>query len=181
MPQTLAGRWRLGFLALALYCAGGVAFALILQFMDLAPPCPLCIFQRIGVIACGALAFLAVFILPRPKGLVMPSLITQAALAGAAVSLRHIQIQSGIGSGEIQDTCGPGLNYMLQVYSAPKVIASVLTGHGDCTEIDWQFMGITLPMIAFAGFVIIAVAAWLIRAWAIKGRQVTSAQRVVLD
>jgi hypothetical protein len=37
----------------------------------------------------------------------------------------------------------------------PDVIASVLSGHGDCTVIDWQLGFLTLPMLALAGFMLI--------------------------
>jgi len=49
--------------------------------------------------------------------------------------------------------------------SVPNVIAAVLTGHGDCTVIDWQMFGITLPMLALAGFVMMIVWAWLVPCW----------------
>lgn len=167
MIKTYRNRWRAGFLALAFFCAGSVAFALILQFQDLAPPCPLCIFQRIGVMACCLLAFLGVLRPPqRGQGFVWPTLITISAVIGAGVSMRHIHIQTAAASGHGADTCGPGLNYMLQRDSVPNVIASVLTGHGDCTVIDWQFMGITLPMLALAGFFVMAAWPWAVRAWA---------------
>ena len=166
MFRTAKQRWRYGFLALALFCWGSVAFALILQFQDLAPPCPLCIFQRIGVMACGTLAALAACLPPRGAGWAWPALLTLAGGAGAGVSVRHIQIQSAAANGGGFDTCGPGLNYMLQMDSVPNVIASVLTGHGDCTVIDWQMFGVTLPMLALAGFVMMIGWAWLVRAWA---------------
>ena len=169
MFQTARARWRAGFLALALFCGGSVVFALILQFQDLAPPCPLCIFQRLGVMACGLIGFIAVFCPPRaPHTWLWPSLTCLAALAGAGVSLRHIQIQSAAAAGGGSDTCGPGLNYMLQMDSVPNVIASVLTGHGDCTQIDWQIFGITLPMLALAGFVMMALWAWGVRSWSAR-------------
>lgn len=166
--MTRHRRWRLGFLLLAAFCLGSVAFALILQFQDLAPPCPLCIFQRLGVIACGLLALLAAFWPPRGRAIVWPALLSLAALIGAGVSIRHIQIQTAAASGAGSDSCGPGLNYMLQMDSVPNVIAAVLTGHGDCTVIDWQFMGITLPMLALAGFVLMAAWAWGVRTWAMR-------------
>ncbi len=168
MFGTARQRWFYGFLGLGLFCFGSVAFALILQFQDLAPPCPLCIFQRLGVMACGLLAFLAVWFPPRGRGWFWPVLISVAALIGAGVSVRHIQIQQAAATGLGSDTCGAGLDYMLQMDSLPNVIASVLTGHGDCTVIDWQIFGITLPMLALAGFVMMFAWGWGVRAWALK-------------
>lgn len=166
--NTRRGRWRLGFLALALFCSAGVSFALVLQFQDLAPPCPLCIFQRLGVMACGLLALLAAIQPPRQHALLWPGLLSLAAMIGAGVSLRHISIQSAAAAGELTASCGASLDYMLKMDSVPNVIASVLTGHGDCTVIEWQFMGITLPMLALAGFVLIAAWCWFVRHWAMQ-------------
>jgi len=90
MFRTAKQRWRYGFLALALFCWGSVAFALILQFQDIAPPCPLCIFQRIGVMACGAMAALAACFPPRGAGWAWPALLTLAGGAGALRALAQI-------------------------------------------------------------------------------------------
>ena len=77
----------LGFLA----CAGLLAFALYVQGVLRIEPCPLCIFQRIGIAACG-LAFLAAWIHnPACWGArVYAALIVLAALATIAVAARHI-------------------------------------------------------------------------------------------
>lgn len=167
MVSQFRNRWRIGFIGMVVFCFGSIVFALILQFKGLAPPCPLCIFQRLGVMACGVLAVLSVLYPLRGRfGLLWPILISCAALAGSGVSIRHIHIQREAVLGIGADTCGPGLNYLLQRDSVPNVISSVLTGHGDCTVIDWQFMGVTLPMLALAGFVLMAIWPWGVRVWA---------------
>lgn len=164
--NTRQGRWRLGFLSLALFCFASVGFALVLQFQDLAPPCPLCIFQRLGVMACGLIALLATIWPPQRHALWWPVLLSAGAVIGAGVSIRHISIQSAAAAGDLSASCGASLDYMLQMDSVPNVIASVLTGHGDCTVIEWQFMGITLPMLALAGFVLMAAWALGVHRWA---------------
>lgn len=170
MLETQSGRWRIGFLMLAVFCGGSVAFAITLQFRELAPPCPLCIFQRLGVIACGLLAALAMFSPPSGSRRLWPSLISIAAMVGAGVSIRHMVLQQTAADSLSLGSCGPDLGYMLEMHSVPDVIVSVLSGHGDCTVIDWQFMGITLPMLALAGFIAMIAGAWLVRAWSLRGR-----------
>lgn len=145
------------YVGIALFCAASVAFALYMQNYEFVIPCPLCIFQRIGIMACGGLALLAAAIpLPRVPW-VWPSLISVAALCGAGVSIRHIQIQQSLAS-EHPQSCGAGLDYMLQNDTFPHVVASVLAGHGDCTVIDWQLGPLTLPMLALSGFAVILMA-----------------------
>lgn len=168
--RTQTGRWRTGFLLLSLFCFGSIAFALVLQFGEMAPPCPLCIFQRLGVLACAILAALALIRPTRGRALLWPALISLAAAIGAGISVRHIVIQREAANSFSLGSCGPDLGYMLEMHSVPDVIVSVLSGHGDCTVIDWQFMGITLPMLALAGFVGIAAWAWGVRTWSLHGR-----------
>jgi protein dithiol:quinone oxidoreductase len=170
MCETSAKRWRAGFAALALWCAAGVAFALILQFRNLAPPCPLCIFQRLAVIACGVLALLALCFPPRGRSRAWPATITLVASIGAGISIRHIQIQQQAADGTRFGDCGPDLGYMLETDSVPGVIASALSGHADCSVIDWQILGVTLPMLALAGFLMMIAGVWALRSWALRGR-----------
>ena len=152
-----SGRWS--YLLVAVFCFGSVLLALYLQHYEFVLPCPLCIFQRIGFIVCGGLALLAAlfpwrnFVCP-----IWPLSIGVAAIAGAGVSIRHIQIQQSLASDSPQ-SCGAGLDMMWQTQSAPDLIVSVLAGHGDCTVIDWQLGFLTLPMLALAGFLFILAIA----------------------
>ncbi len=146
--------WRLGYVTIVLFCLASVSFALYMQHYEFVIPCPLCIFQRVGLMACGLLALIAGLFPLRNKFWVWPTVIAFAAACGAAVSIRHIQIQQSLATSQPQ-TCGAGLDFMLQTQSFHKVVTSVLAGHGDCTIIDWQFGFLTLPMMALAGFVLI--------------------------
>jgi len=154
---------RLIYAGIALFCASSVAFALYMQHYEFVLPCPLCIFQRIGVMACGVLALLAAAFPWSRRPLFWPSVIGLAALLGAGVSIRHIQIQQSLLTEQPQ-SCGAGLDFMLQNQHWSSVIASVLAGHGDCTIIDWQLGFLTLPMLALAGFagilMLLFLAAW---------------------
>ena len=143
---------QLSYGGLGFFCICGIGFALYMQHYELASPCPLCIFQRIALMACGALSLLAAWLPSRRLTWLWPSLIVLAALSGAAISIRHIQIQESLASAQAL-SCGAGLEFLVQTRSLPDVIASVLSGHGDCTVIDWQLGFLTLPMVALASFV----------------------------
>ena len=160
-------RWRLGHLAISLFCASTIGFALYLQNTEFLSPCPLCILQRIGFIVTGCLALLAaLFPLPRINWL-WPLLITLSAGAGAGVSLRHIQIQYLLDPNQLA-SCGPGLEYLLQTQPWMQVFRDVLTGHGECAVIDWTLFGLSLPVLALGGFVFLIAATWLVRRWELK-------------
>ena len=65
------------------------------------------------------------------------------AIGGAIVAGRHVWLQH-LPPDEIPD-CGPGLDYMLDVFPMQDVIGLVLHGSGECAELSWQFLGLSMP------------------------------------
>jgi disulfide bond formation protein DsbB len=136
----------LGFAA----CAGLLAYAYYAQFVLHLEPCPLCIFQRIGVLAIGLVFLIAAAQDPVGWGRrVYAALLAVTAAATIGVSLRHLYIQS-LPPGSIP-ACGASLNFMLQVFSLNEVVTKVLSGSGECAKISWRFLGLAMP-----GWVLIA-------------------------
>ena len=96
-----------------------------------------------------------------PKGIgvrIYGALTGLAAIAGGAVSLRHIWLQS-LPADQVP-ACGPGLNYMLDVFPLQSVIQEVLAGSGECAEMDWSFLGLSLPawsLVVFSGLLLVAL------------------------
>jgi protein dithiol:quinone oxidoreductase len=125
-------------------CAALLAYALYTQFHGGLEPCPLCIFQRIGVALLG-LAFLAAALHhPRGRGRVAYALlIGLAALATAAVAARHLYVQS-LPPGTLP-SCGAPLGVLLKFMPLWQVIRKVLSGSGECGEVNWRFLGLAMP------------------------------------
>jgi disulfide bond formation protein DsbB len=148
---------RTGNLLGLLACAGLIGYALYVQHVLGLEPCPLCILQRVAVIAAGALFLLALLHDPADRGArVYGLLIDLAALAGIAIAARHIWIIAQP-AGAVAE-CGASLDYMLDVLPWHEVLGKVLTGSGECAKIDWQFAGLNMPtwvLIALVG-----VGAW---------------------
>ena len=96
-----------------------------------------------------------------PKGFgvrIYGALTGLAAIAGGAVSVRHIWLQS-LPADQVP-ACGPGLNYMLDVFPLQSVIQEVLAGSGECAEMDWSFLGLSLPawsLVVFSGLLLVAL------------------------
>lgn len=133
-----------------LVCLGLLGYAWYAQAQLGLEPCPLCIFQRVGIAACGVLFLLAVLQNPAQAGArVYGVLLLLAGLGCAAVSARHLWIQHQP-EGSVQ-ACGASLDYMLQVFPLTDVIRKVLTGSGECARISWRFLGLSMP-----GWVLIA-------------------------
>ncbi|WP_051304783.1 disulfide bond formation protein B [Chitinilyticum litopenaei] len=156
-------RWRLGFLAVVLFCAAAIGFALYQQYYEFKDPCPLCIFQRIAIIACGLVALLAA-LLPLPRwGRFWPALLSLVALAGLSISLRQVHLQYFVDASNLP-SCGAGLGFLFETQPWLQVFESVLAGHGECAERD-EVLGLSLAIWAGLGFVGLAASGWLIRAW----------------
>lgn len=130
----------LGFLA----CAGLMGYALYAQHVLGLEPCPLCIFQRVAVIALGAVFAVAALHAPGLwGGRVYAGLLALAAGAGAGVSGRHLWLQSL--PPERVPACGPGLDYMLETFPLRETLQTVLSGSGECAVVDWSFLGLAMP------------------------------------
>jgi protein dithiol:quinone oxidoreductase len=127
-----------------LICAGLLAYALYAQFKLGLDPCPLCIFQRIGIAALGVVFLLAALHHPRRWGAsVYAVLIAVAALATVAVAGRQLYIQH-LPPGAIP-SCGAPLSMMMKFMPLTAVIRKVLTGSGECGIVNWKFLGLAMP------------------------------------
>lgn len=139
-------------------CLGMMAVALYMEhFMNL-EPCPLCILQRVAVVAAGLLALVACLHNPGQAGLkVYAGLTGLAALAGAGVSARQLWLQS-LPEDQVP-SCGPGLDYLIDVFTPLEVLQKVLAGDGTCAEVVWQFLGLSIPGWTLVGFIVLILAA----------------------
>lgn len=137
----------LGFLGCVLAMLG----ALYLQYAEDLEPCPLCVFQRVGVIAAGLFFLLAALHNPGSAGQRTYGILAGlGAIGGGIVAARHIWLQN-LPADEVP-ACGPGLDYMLDVFPMRDVLSMVFSGSGECAEIDWTFLGITIPQMALLTF-----------------------------
>lgn len=131
----------------------GMGFALYLQHYQHLDPCPLCIFQRVGLMIMGVFALIAA--LHNPKKLVprrvYSLLATIGVLWSAAVAGRHVWLQHL--PPEDVPACGPGLDYWMQTFPLQSVIQKVLHGSGECAKVDWTLFGWSLPHWALLFFV----------------------------
>ena len=150
-------RRRPGFVLGAVVCAGLMGYALYSQYVLGLEPCPLCIFQRIAVIACGVVFALGAIHNPGRVGAIVYAVLGFLfAAAGAAVAMRHVWLQS-LPPSEVP-ACGPGLNYMLETLPFTDVLSKVFVGSGECAKVDWSLLGLSMPGWTLVWFLAIMVA-----------------------
>jgi disulfide bond formation protein DsbB len=145
----------------AVACGLLLGYAYYLQYVQHLEPCPLCIFQRVAVLAVGVLFLIAALHDPEKNGArAYGVLIDLVTLAGIGVAARHIYIQS-LPPGQVP-SCGATLDYMLEVFPLTQVIRTVLTASGECGVVDWKFLGLSMPwwvLISLLALGVFAVAA----------------------
>jgi len=142
---------------LFLASVAGMAFALYLQHGVGLEPCPLCVFQRVGLMGMGLFALLAAIHNPTQLWLrrVYAGLAGLSILWSTGVAARHVWLQHL--PPEDVPACGPGLDYWLDVFPMKEVIQKVLHGSGECAVIDWTFLGLSLPTLSAAFFSVLLV------------------------
>lgn len=119
-------------------------------------PCPLCYAQRIVFAILGGFFLLAAML---PGGIwgrrIHGVWLFLCAGGGAALSIRHLYLQSL--PKNLLPSCGQDFYALLENTPTPEVIKTMLTGSGDCGEVLWSFMGLSIPgwtFIAFVGFAV---------------------------
>jgi disulfide bond formation protein DsbB len=135
---------RLLFVYGAVLCAALMITALYMQHVLRLEPCPLCIFQRAFVIALGVVMLVGAVHDPRALGRrVYGFLVLALALLGVAVAGRHVWLQH-LPADQVPE-CGPGLEYMLEAFPLNETLALVFRGSGECAEVQWSFLALSIP------------------------------------
>ncbi|MFO1433419.1 MAG: disulfide bond formation protein B [Candidatus Competibacteraceae bacterium] len=143
----------LGFLV----CAALLGFGYYLQFGLHLEPCPLCILQRVAIFSTGIIFLLAAVHHPAAGGArVYAILLALAAGTGAAVAARHVWLQYFMPDAN-KLACGMDLASMLEVLSPWETLRQVLRGTGDCTQINWSFLGLSIPAWALIWLVFLGI------------------------
>jgi len=127
-------------------------------FLD---PCPLCMVDRGILVAIAAVCFIA--FIHNSNGFmrwVYSAVASLFGLIGVGVAARHIWLQ-GLPPDQVPE-CGPDLSYMLDVFPLGDVIKRIFTGSGQCAEVSWTFLGMTIPqqtLLLFIGLIVIIIVA----------------------
>jgi disulfide bond formation protein DsbB len=138
----------------AVACFAMLAYALYAQYHLGLEPCPLCIFQRVTILVLGVIFLAAALQHPRGGGRYVYEVLTGvAALATIGLATRHLYIQSQPPGS--MASCGAPLDVMLKYSPLTEVVRKVLTGGGECSQVNWTFAGLAMPAwVLIAAFVL---------------------------
>lgn len=142
-------------------CCLLLAIGAFMQFEMELEPCPLCISQRLAILATGLVFLIAVIHNRGHKVYAVTGAVS--ALIGASISARHVWLQH-LPPDQVPE-CSPGLEYVFQHFPLADTIKLMLTGTGECAQIEGIFLGLTIPawtLIAFLMLTAFSLAAiWL--------------------
>lgn len=148
MIQFKARTWfLLGFLS----CFSMLAVGAYFQFVEQLEPCPLCISQRIAILLTGITFLIAFVHNPAQKGIQRYAILGAVfALAGSAISARHVWLQN-LPPDEVPE-CSPGLSYIFENFPLNETLKLMLSGTGECADVLWTLFGLSIPGWTFIAF-----------------------------
>ena len=118
--------------------------------------CTLCITQQFFYCVIGILAFIAFLNNPKPSYSRLYSVfISLGAVAGIWISGRQVWLQ-GLPEDEVP-LCGPPLEYIIDVFPFADVLNALFMGDGNCAEIPWKFLGLSMAGWSLIWFVVIFI------------------------
>ena len=155
LPSVSLQRWML---LIALSGIGMLVFGLYLQHVVGLNPCPMCIVQRYALIGVVVLALIGWRL--RGIGLAASSLLlTLAAGFGAFTAARQSWLQWY--PPEVVN-CGRDFYGMVENFPLNRAIPMIFKGSGDCSKIDWTFLGGSIANWSFVCFVLFgALGMWV--------------------
>jgi disulfide bond formation protein DsbB len=84
-----------------------------------------------------------------------------ALIAGRQVWLQHLPEDK-------VPACGPGIEYMVEVFPLLEVIQMSLMGTGDCAKVQWMWLGLSIPGWSIIIFSLMAIVSIYILAQRFK-------------
>lgn len=149
------------FALVCLACVAMLGFGLYLQHVVGLNPCPMCIVQRYALIGVAVIALVGSR-LQRPRWLaVFGVLMALKAGFGAFTAARQSWIQWY--PPEVV-SCGRDFYGMVENFPLQRAIPMIFKGSGDCTKVDWTFLGGSIANWSFVAFTAFAVTG-LTLAW----------------
>ena len=131
-----------------------LAFGLYLQHVVGLEPCPMCIVQRYALVLVAIVS--GITATTNKKGLLMTGSGLLALLSGlgAFVAARQSFLQWYPPE---EASCGRDLYGMIETFPLKRAIPMIFKGSGDCTKVDWTFLGGSIANWSFVCFVVIGL------------------------
>lgn len=159
MNSIFSGR-SVSLMGLALGIISMVFAIGYLQMIEYLAPCSLCILDRAVVIGLCVVFGLALLHNPVRTGRkIYATLAGILSLTGIGICARHIWLQNQP-KGEAPE-CGAGFWHLFETMPLMSFFDTIFNSTGDCADIQWQFLGLSLPewtLVLFVVFLLLSLA-----------------------
>ena len=155
-------------LALSAGAVGMLAFGMYLQHVVGLEPCPMCIVQRYALVLVAIFGGLGAAVRGMAARVAAVVLMLASAGFGAFVAARQSWLQWYPPE---TVSCGRDFYGMIEGFPLQRAIPMIFRGSGDCTKIDWTFLGGSIANWSFVCFVGFALVALLML---LRARQLTA-------
>ncbi len=143
----------------AITCVGLLAYGLYLQHVVGLEPCPMCIVQRYALVGVALLSAVAAAF---PLGWlrwISAGLVAALAGFGAFVAARQSWLQWYPPE---TMSCGRDFYGMIESFPLKRAVPMIFKGGGDCSQVDWSFLGLSIANWSFLCFVAVLVLTGLL-------------------
>jgi protein dithiol:quinone oxidoreductase len=140
-------------------CVGMLAFGLYLQHVVGLEPCPMCIVQRYAFVLVAIVAGLGAALKARGAQTIAGLLMLLVSGFGAFVAARQSWLQWYPPE---TASCGRDFYGMIEAFPLQRAIPMIFRGSGDCTKIDWTFLGLSIANWSFLVFCLFALVGLLV-------------------
>ena len=158
MRVELLNHPRRVWLGIALACLAMLSFGMYLQHVVGLEPCPMCIVQRYAMVLMALVALLGAFVSARMPTLMVGGALVLLAEGGAYVAARQSWLQWYPPEAV---SCGRDFYGMIETFPLKQAIPMIFKGSGDCSKVDWTFLGGSIANWSFVVFVVMGTVAFV--------------------
>jgi len=145
----------------ALCCAALLGYAYYLQYFQGQDPCPLCLVQRVFYLLLLVIFAVAAIHGPKARGRIVYGVLSfLAAAGGAGTAIRQVYLQH-LPPDQVP-ACGPDLFYMVENLPVGRTLQLLFRGSGQCAEVHWRFLGLSIAEWSLVWFLLFAALAVLL-------------------
>jgi disulfide bond formation protein DsbB len=148
------GAPRRAFALIVAACVAMLAFGMYLQHVVGLEPCPMCIVQRYALVLVAVFAAVAAASSRRGLQVTGSLLGLVMAVGGAYTAARQSWLQWH--PPEVV-SCGRDIYGMIETFPLQRALPMIFRGAGDCSQIDWTFLGLSIANWSFIAFTFFAV------------------------
>ena len=137
-------------------CVALLSFGMYLQHVVGLVPCPMCIVQRYVMVLMALVALFGVFFSSQKSARLVGCGLILLGVGGAYVAARQTWLQWY--PPEFA-SCGRDFYGMIETFPLQRAIPMIFKGGGDCTKVDWTFLGGSIANWSFLAFVSLGLLA----------------------